>query len=173
MSTGRGLLDSNMFAYCRNNPTCREDSSGTVEFAQMDDDLNHADDDKSIAGGKTSGGGGAGRAGGTISNIHGNSKLSTKPQHGDEIYNTRTGDVCKTGISGQKLNQNGTSPRANPQVSRLNADAGERLFDARIVQRMPNRQSALEMERENALRLWNEGHSMSIHLRPRPWEDIR
>ena len=22
-------------------------------------------------------------------------------------------------------------------------------------------------------RLWNEGHSMSIHLRPRPWEDKR
>ena len=28
-----------------------------------------------------------------------------------------------------------------------------------------------EWERENALRLWNEGNSMSLHRRPRPWED--
>ena len=63
MSTGRGLLDSNMFAYCRNNPVCRRDSSGTTEVATPDDDPDLIDDDKSIAGGKTSGGGGAGRAG--------------------------------------------------------------------------------------------------------------
>ena len=57
VSTGRGLLDSNMFAYCRNNPTCREDSSGTTEFDQMNDDSNPLNDDKSIAGGKMGNGG--------------------------------------------------------------------------------------------------------------------
>lgn len=31
--------------------------------------------------------------------VHGNSKTITKPQHGYEIYNKKTGDVVKTGIS--------------------------------------------------------------------------
>ena len=52
VSTGRGLLDSNMFAYCRNNPTCRKDSSGTTEVAGPDDKPELVDDDKTIAGGK-------------------------------------------------------------------------------------------------------------------------
>ena len=114
---------------------------------------------------------GAGKNG-TPSKVHGNSKLSTKPQHGYEIYNTETGDVVKTGISGQRMNLNGTSPRANIQVNRLNRGAGKNLYDSTIVATdMPNRLSALEWERENALRLWNEGNSMSLHRRPRPWED--
>ena len=35
---------------------------------------------------------------------------------------------------------------------------------------IPNRLYALKWEKENALRLWNEGNSMSLHKRPRPWE---
>ena len=109
---------------------------------------------------------------GSTPKVHGNSKLSTKPQHGYEIYNTETGDVVKTGISGQKLNINRTSPRANSQINKLNKSTGKQLYDARIVTTdMPNRLSALEWERENALRLWNEGNSMSLHKRPRPWEE--
>ena len=70
------------------------------------------------------------------------------------------------------MNLNGTSPRANIQVNRLNRGAGKKLYDSTIVATdMPNRLSALEWERENALRLWNEGNSMSLHRRPRPWED--
>ena len=65
--------------------------------------------------------------------VHGNSKTSTKPQHGYEIYNKKTGDVVKTGISGQTLNKNGTSPRANTQVNKFNKLAGEDIYDARIV----------------------------------------
>lgn len=97
---------------------------------------------------------------------------STKPQHGYEIYNKKTGDVVKTGISGQSLNKNGTSPRANTQVNKLNKLAGEDIYDARIViENMPDRASALEWEKENALKLWEEKNSMDIHKRPRPWED--
>ena len=70
------------------------------------------------------------------------------------------------------MNLNGTSPRANTQVNKLNKSAGKNLYDSRIVATdMPNRLSALEWERENALRLWNEGNSMSLHKRPRPWEE--
>ena len=109
--------------------------------------------------------------GGSATKVHGNSKFSTKLQHGYEIFNKETRDVVKTGISGQKLNLNGTSPRANSQVNRLNASIGTQLYDARIfTTNMPNRLSALEWERGNALRLWNEGNSMSLHKRPRPWE---
>ena len=70
------------------------------------------------------------------------------------------------------MNLNGTSHRADIQVNRLNRGAGKNLYDSTIVATdMPNRLSALEWERENALRLWNEGNSMSLHRRPRPWED--
>lgn len=71
-----------MFAYCWNNPTRRKDSSGTTEVAGPDDNPDLVDDDKTIASGKTSSGGGIGRTGGTISSVHGNSKLSTKLRHG-------------------------------------------------------------------------------------------
>ena len=109
---------------------------------------------------------------GSNTKVHGNSKLSTKSQHGYEIYNRETGDVVKTGISGQKLNLNSTSPKANSQVNKLNKSIGRQLYDSRIVATdMPNRLSALEWERENALRLWNEGNSMPLHKRPRPWEE--
>ena len=102
--------------------------------------------------------------------VHGNSKSSTKPQHGYEIYDKTTGDVVKTGISGQELNQNGSSPRANRQVNALNSASGSEVYAARVVEtNMPNRATALEWEKQNALRLWNEGNSMSIHKRPKPW----
>ena len=83
--------------------------------------------------------------------------------HGYEIYNIETGDVVKTGISGQKLNRNGTSPRANRQVSKLNGN-GTKVYGARVVKKnIKNRSEALEWERKNALKLWQEKNSMSIH----------
>lgn len=102
---------------------------------------------------------------------HGNSKTSMRPQHGYEIYEIETGNVVKTGISGQRLNKNGTSPRANTQVNAFNRDAGETIFAANLkVQDMPGRQTALNWERVNAQQLWDNGNSMKFHKRPRPWE---
>jgi RHS repeat-associated protein len=51
---------------------------------------------------------------------HGNSNSSTNPQHVYIIKDPTTGKLIKVGISGQDLNNNGDSPRANPQVSKLN-----------------------------------------------------
>lgn len=66
---------------------------------------------------------------------------------------------------------NGTSPRANSQVNRLNKEAGSPIFGARVVKTdMENRSIALDWEMQNAIKLWDEGNSMYIHKRPRPWE---
>jgi hypothetical protein len=102
---------------------------------------------------------------------HGNSKTSMKSQHGYEIYEISTGDVVKTGISGQPLNKNGSSPRANRQVNALNVAEGYDRYGARVVETgMPGRTAALKWERANASRLYGAGNSMRIHRRPRPWE---
>ncbi|MDG0794001.1 hypothetical protein OMP38_26640 [Cohnella ginsengisoli] len=94
-----------------------------------------------------------------------------KVQHGYEISEKSTGDVVKTGISGQKLNKNGTSPRANSQVNRWNKKDGKDKYEAKVVKpNIPNRQKALTWESQNAQRLWDKGNSMSKHQRPRPWE---
>ena len=100
---------------------------------------------------------------------HGNSMQSTREQHGYEIYNKQTGDVVKTGISGQPLNQNGTSPRANLQVNAFNKQAGADIYAARIVNpSIPGREAALEWERNNTQVLWDLGNSLCKHQRPNP-----
>lgn len=38
VSTGQGLLDSNMFAYCQNNPVVRNDAAGTNPLERLTDD---------------------------------------------------------------------------------------------------------------------------------------
>lgn len=78
---------------------------------------------------------------------HGNSKASQNPQHGYEIYDTQQKVKNKYGISGQKLNKDGTSPRANTQVNKLNKPAAGR-FKARVVKNnMQNRTKALNWEK--------------------------
>jgi hypothetical protein len=77
----------------------------------------------------------------------------------------------KTGISGQRLNKNGTSPRANSQVNKWNKNEGSIKFEAKVVKtNMLNRQEALDWEKANAMSLWKKGNSMSRHQQPRPWE---
>ncbi len=99
--------------------------------------------------------------------VHGNSNSSMKLQHGYDIYNTQTGDVVKTGISGQSLNLNGTSPRANRQVNALNRAAGEdSLFAARIVFQADGRSAAKAAEAARAEYLREIGNSMREHKRP-------
>ncbi|MEO1323889.1 MAG: RHS repeat-associated core domain-containing protein [Pseudomonadota bacterium] len=101
--------------------------------------------------------------------IHGNSAASMKPQHRYEIYDTKTGDVKKTGISGAPLNQNGTSPRANSQVNRLNrADDGTTVA-ARVVETdIPGRRAALDAERAATNELSRQGNSLELQRRPQP-----
>jgi RHS repeat-associated protein len=47
-STGQGFLGFNMFTYCRNNPVCRTDASGTVDMNCLEE----ADDDFDVTPGE-------------------------------------------------------------------------------------------------------------------------
>ncbi len=50
-------------------------------------------------------------------NINGNSKSSNKPQHGYAIREKKTNKVQEYGVSGQKLNKDGTSPRVAQKLN--------------------------------------------------------
>lgn len=77
----------------------------------------------------------------------------------------------KTGISGQPLNKNGSSPTANAQVNKFNLQAGSNVYSARVVKTgMKNRDIALKWEAENSMKLWYEQNNMYLHKKPRPWE---
>jgi hypothetical protein len=76
----------------------------------------------------------------------------------------------KPGVSGRPLNVNGTSPRANLQISKLNAGQPGR-YKAVIVEHGVSRTRALEIEQmitdKHAAR--NAGAMPSpIHRRPKP-----
>jgi RHS repeat-associated protein len=120
-------------------------------------------------------GGGRGAFGGPWTNAgsqsfarrHGNSRVSRRPQHTYEIFETTSGDVVKNGLSGQPLNQNGTSPRANTQVSKFNRLEGASTYDARVTASgIPGRQKGLECEADQSQQLRDAGNSMSKHQRP-------
>jgi RHS repeat-associated protein len=85
---------------------------------------------------------------------HGNSKTSTKAQHGYEIIDTRTGQVVKTGVSGGKIRADGKSYRAEKQVRDWNKEVGEGAYESRTVKHEPAGQNArekiLEWEKQNA-----------------------
>ena len=103
-------------------------------------------------------------------NPHGNSKSSTKMQHGYEIFEIDGGNVVKTGISGQPLNQNGTSPRANRQVTKLNNQAGSIKYGSRVmIQDVGSRTEILQWEIENTKILATSGNNMYMQKLP-PWE---
>jgi len=94
--------------------------------------------------------------------ITGNSYLSNKPQHGYRIIDTKTGDVHKYGVSGGKLNKNGTSPRANRQVSELNKKAGSNRYVAEVVKK-DVKGTATKTARQRILE-WEWGKTKSYNL---------
>jgi hypothetical protein len=61
-STGQGILGNNMLAYCRNNPVCRIDISGTADQDCVGADEDALDDEELLG---MEGGGGAENASGT------------------------------------------------------------------------------------------------------------
>lgn len=81
--------------------------------------------------------------------VHGNSKNSKKRQHIYEIVDSVEDSTVKYGVSGQKLNKNGTSPRANKQVNKWNFIEGFKRFFAQILGKdIEGRKKALGIEKE-------------------------
>ena len=89
---------------------------------------------------------------------HGNSKKSQRLHHLYEIIDSKNNDVYKYGISGDPLNEDGSSPRANEQVSLFNAVVDWIRFFARIlITGIPGNKKARELE-DKHLEEYKEKH---------------
>lgn len=105
--------------------------------------------------------------------VHGNSKASTKAQHNYDIVNTQTGEIVKTGTSGGKLNQDGSSKRGNQQANKWNKNENSPgKYKATVTNKVPEgkgaRQKALDYEKKRAeqLREQNQLQDRDKHKRP-------
>lgn len=77
--------------------------------------------------------------------------------------------MAKTGISGQPLNKDGSSPRANRQVNELNRQEGAGTYRADVRETdISGRRAGLDAEQSATNRLASEGHSLDKQKRPRP-----
>ena len=109
---------------------------------------------------------------------HSNFATSTRRQHTYNIVDTHTinpptgqPDIIETGISGQPMNQNGTSPRANTQMNALDGGPtgpNSRYQPVILNQDIPDRQAVLAQELANAPAADANGNSLRIHTRPTP-----
>lgn len=102
---------------------------------------------------------------GAHAEVHGNSKNSLRPQHRYVLVD-KDGDVVKTGVSGQPLNQDGSSPRANRQVNAAKK-AGESLTPIVKETNLPGRTAALSAEQAATNSLAREGNTLRMQRLPR------
>ncbi|MDA7025191.1 hypothetical protein PJ311_01045 [Bacillus sp. CLL-7-23] len=112
---------------------------------------------------------GAKRAARFAKAIHGNSKRSNRIHHGYKIVDTKTKKLAKIGISGGKLNKNGTSRRANNQANKWNKKHGYKRYKPYVVKRnLRGRERALMRERGRvfSVKRASRGKRMSKHSRP-------
>lgn len=65
--------------------------------------------------------------------MHGNDKRNQEEHHLYQIYDKDRKGVFKYGISGQALNEDGSSPRANEQVFLFNRVVGWACFFATVL----------------------------------------
>jgi URI fold toxin 2 len=77
--------------------------------------------------------------------------------------------VKKTGISGQELNENGSSPRANSQVNSANKATGTNQLEATVKEtNIPNRAAAKQAEQNATNELNAQGNSLEWQKLPQP-----
>ncbi len=81
---------------------------------------------------------------------HGNSKKNPKKNHLYSIHDKEEDTTFKFGISGEELNEDGSSPRANYQVNLFNRVVGWfRFFAEVLISNIEGRNNALKMEQEH------------------------
>lgn len=79
--------------------------------------------------------------------MHGNSQKDNRPNHLYGIYEEKTEELFKYGISGGKIGADGMSKRMRNQVNYLNLAAGFLMYIARIlVRNIPGRREAERIE---------------------------
>lgn len=104
--------------------------------------------------------------------VHGNSKVSSKVQHGYEIFNKKTNEVLEYGISGQKRSakqiSGGKSPRINQKLNQKygnDPNIGGRVIDNNIGKRSQGLR--WEKNKVNDFKN-NKGHAPQGQIRPKP-----
>ncbi|WP_304528548.1 RHS repeat-associated core domain-containing protein, partial [Anoxybacillus sp. UARK-01] len=176
------ILTQNGYTYANNNPVMLVDPDGHFVWMAINAGFAAYDGYKAYKSGKgwkgvavaaafgfVGFGGKFKAASKIVKAIHGNSRLSKRVHHGYEIYEIVNGKkrIVKVGISGAKLNKNGTSPRANRQISKWNKKMGYQRYYARIVKKnIYGREKALKWERGRAYAVRNAGGNMYLHVRP-------
>ena len=81
--------------------------------------------------------------------VHANSHENDAKHHLYEIFDVERNNVFKYGICGKPLNADGTSPRANEQVTLFNRVVGMARFFARVIEiDIDGRKRAEEIESE-------------------------
>ncbi|MDR2145674.1 MAG: hypothetical protein LBE91_04350 [Tannerella sp.] len=93
------------------------------------------------------------------------------------MVDTHTGKLVKPGISGQTLNKNGSSPRANRQVNKLNASQSDpKRYKGVVIETNKTRVQAKATEQKITDKhgARNNGNQPSIfHKRPRAQSKTR
>ncbi len=102
--------------------------------------------------------------------IYGNDRRSIKPQHIYQIFDWFKSIVFKYGVSGSKLNKDGSSPRANLQVNQKNKETGKEQYSAEILQtNIENREKALEIEKQLVTEFFEKNNKKPDgNIRPEP-----
>jgi hypothetical protein len=108
--------------------------------------------------------------------VNGNDHRARRPQHGYVIRDTRVknpkgkADEVKVGVSGTKLNKDGTSRRANTSVNRFNREPGNKnRYKASIEKKnVGSRGRIYDWEQKRTNKSAAEGNSLSRHKRPEP-----
>jgi hypothetical protein len=100
---------------------------------------------------------------------NGNKATARRPQHRYEITDTKTGELFKTGVSGGRLNKNGTSRRANGQIKKLNTNQPGRYLGTVVEQGVKSRAKILQKEQARVDQFVRQFGRMPLGMdRPRP-----
>ena len=106
-----------------------------------------------------------------LKTYNGNDKRSKKKNHLYEIYNNKTGETYKFGISGGKKTKKNESIRANSQKNKIATAEGisENDISTRIVKDNMKRETALNQEQKAVNNFnSNNGSAPKYNLRPKP-----